>query len=396
MSNRFFNFFSDQSPSTIGILSGILIFCIITICVFIAVIFEQQADPTLSIPLIIAMIFAISIGVFVRKFLLVSSSKMKHLENGAEVDVFAEDTSPTHEEAEISRLRLREAIENISEGFVLYDKNLRLIICNQKFKDLYGYSDEEAARGAKFSTLARLDEERGRLVLDHHENSKLFERYSNGSIGESDIIIQLVDDRWLQVRDRVTFSGNIVSLQAEITDLKRAEEKILHMANHDALTSLPTLRLGTDRLSKSLESAHRDKEMVAVFFIDLDAFKDINDEQGHDAGDHVLKEVALRLGRCIREMDTAARIGGDEFLVILSSVTRMEGVKRIGDNIITSVSRPISWNGDELSVSASIGIALYPDHGETTEGLIKRADTAMYDAKKKGKNCYVLANTKEH
>jgi len=128
-----------------------------------------------------------------------------------------------------------------------------------------------------------------------------------------------------------------------------------------------------------------------VIFIDLDGFKEINDNNGHDAGDHVLKEVAQRLKCSVRQMDTVARLGGDEFLIVLPKINDKSIVGKIGSNVIQSVRKPIHWKGNMLSVSASVGIALHPEHGNESEQLIKQADRAMYEAKRNGKNQYKLA-----
>jgi diguanylate cyclase (GGDEF)-like protein/PAS domain S-box-containing protein len=310
----------------------------------------------------------------------------------AETIAIAEDMASAHDVAETSRQRLYDAIDNISEGFVLYDKDLRLIICNQKFKDLYGYSDEEVAKGVAFQTLADLDKRRGIVSDDEESEHDFFSRYVDEDSQKDGLIIKLADGRWLQVRDRKTSTGNTVSLQTEITHIKEAEERIRHLANHDALTDLPSLRLAMDRLSMAISTSKRNETMSAILFIDLDGFKSINDTMGHAAGDFVLKEIAKRLANTVRKMDTAARIGGDEFLVILSAVSGKSGVVTLADKLVEAVHQPIKWQGQTLTVGASVGIALYPDHGDDAEELLKLADTAMYAAKSAGKNQYTFAS----
>ncbi len=164
-------------------------------------------------------------------------------------------------------------------------------------------------------------------------------------------------------------------------------------AHHDALTGLPSLRLCLDRLSNALIRAKRERDLLAVFFIDLDSFKSINDNFGHEAGDYVLQEAARRLNLSVRQMDTVGRIGGDEFLIILPKINDIAIVERIGTNVITSVKKPIHWKDEQLSVGASVGIALHPRNGDDAKQLIKKADQAMYEAKRNGKNQYALAKT---
>ena len=163
------------------------------------------------------------------------------------------------------------------------------------------------------------------------------------------------------------------------------------MATHDLLTDLPSLRFARDRLSVALNMARRYKKAVAVMFIDLDGFKDVNDTLGHDAGDYVLQQVAKRLLSCVRETDTVTRVGGDEFLIIATEINAPENVAQIARKVIHLVSQPIIFNGRQSVVSASIGIALFPDDGHDMDQLIKKSDEAMYRVKKAGKNgfCFI-------
>lgn len=183
----------------------------------------------------------------------------------------------------------------------------------------------------------------------------------------------------------------ILSIGRDITEQKKAEEKIRHQANHDELTGLPTLRLGRDRLSSAIAMARRNKISVAVLFLDLDGFKDVNDNLGHKAGDHVLNEVAERLTQTVRGTDTVARLGGDEFVIVITEVAEETGHVMAAKKIIKALAEPIGFNGRAINISASIGIALYPEHGETTDELIHKADEAMYVAKNSGKNNYSIA-----
>ena len=178
----------------------------------------------------------------------------------------------------------------------------------------------------------------------------------------------------------------------DISKRKEAEEQIRYLATHDTMTGLPVMRLAKDFLSKSMHRSRRNKKMTAVMFIDLDGFKAVNDNFGHDAGDYVLKQVAHRLLSSVRESDTVARVGGDEFLLIADDIHISQDASRIAGKIIDVVSRPININGNQAAVGASIGIALYPSDGEDMDELIKKADEAMYRIKKAGKNGFVFVN----
>ncbi len=176
-----------------------------------------------------------------------------------------------------------------------------------------------------------------------------------------------------------------------LTRLKKTNEQITHLAYHDFLTSLPNRILFYDRLNQAITKARRDKESIAVLFLDLDGFKVINDTFGHDVGDALLREVSERIVACVRDSDTVARMGGDEFTVILSNVRTPNSSDRVAKKIVEAIARPFALNGKNCSVSASIGIALYPDNGDTADQLVKIADAAMYLAKNGGKNCYRFA-----
>ena len=180
-------------------------------------------------------------------------------------------------------------------------------------------------------------------------------------------------------------------LEAEISERKKIAAELDFLANHDALTGLPSLRLCKDRLDQSLAEARRKRQMSAVMFLDLDGFKEINDRHGHEFGDLVLRATADRIKAGIRETDTVARIGGDEFVIILSSLPQVPIARRIASNLIEQISQPLRVGKAEIVVSASIGIALFPDHGHSAEDLIRAADHAMYRIKHKGKNDFGFA-----
>lgn len=184
-------------------------------------------------------------------------------------------------------------------------------------------------------------------------------------------------------------------LQDEVTERRRAEEMLRHVASHDGLTDLPNRSLMMDRLDKAISRAHRDDKKCAVMFIDLDGFKPINDTLGHDMGDVLLREAASRLELSIRETDTAARFGGDEFVLILTDLNKLDDAPPVAKKVLEMLSQPVDLNGNAASIGASIGIAMYPDHALTAEDLLKQADIAMYAVKESGKNDYAMANPVE-
>ncbi len=205
-------------------------------------------------------------------------------------------------------------------------------------------------------------------------------------------------DRWFLTRAQPCFSEDLrvvrlIGTDTDITDLKYAEMHIEHMATHDFLTGLPNRVLLMDRIALALAQARRSRSQVALLFVDLDGFKPVNDTFGHDAGDEVLRQIAQRLQRGFRATDTIARFGGDEFVVILTQVNQIQDIRLMAGKILGQVEEPIELDeGQTVCVSASIGISLYPADGDTTEQLVKAADSAMYTAKRAGKQSYVFAS----
>lgn len=176
----------------------------------------------------------------------------------------------------------------------------------------------------------------------------------------------------------------------DISERKAAVEQMHHMAHYDFLTDLPNRSLLSERLQRTIIASKRDKNQFALMFLDLDMFKYINDELGHAMGDLLLKEAAKRIQECLRESDTAARIGGDEFVVLLPSIESTQAAQLVAEKIRHALCQPFEISGHSLCISTSIGIASYPEHGTTENTLLKNADTAMYLAKKKGRNTVVL------
>jgi diguanylate cyclase (GGDEF)-like protein len=167
---------------------------------------------------------------------------------------------------------------------------------------------------------------------------------------------------------------------------ERLSRDLEFSATHDHLTGLPNLGLGRDRLEQAIASSRRSMTKTAVLFVDLDGFKAVNDSQGHDAGDLVLVEAARRMSEAVRESDTVARIGGDEFIVVLSGLGGTDMATQAAERIVASLQRPIHVKGREAVIGSSIGIALFPDDGDDAEALLKCSDTAMYGVKRAGKN----------
>ena len=265
-----------------------------------------------------------------------------------------------------------------SDGVVTY--------VNSQFVDISGYSRKELV-GEKLEIFKPGDDSYG----------KIWKKIKQGKVWNGEVCIRNKsdDDYWVNatIVPFVNDTGEIerfLSILTDITKQKRAEKQLRYMANHDVLTGLATIRLGKELLVKTLASARREKNKAAVLFIDLDGFKEVNDRYGHDAGDFVLVTIAERFNSCLRENDSIIRIGGDEFLIISNGLTRRDDAVIVAQKVINVLREPIIVNDKKISLGASIGIALYPDHGDDPEALIKYADEAMYTVKRNVKNDYVF------
>jgi diguanylate cyclase (GGDEF)-like protein len=184
-----------------------------------------------------------------------------------------------------------------------------------------------------------------------------------------------------------------MEIATDITDRKHDEETIKHMAHHDLLTGLPNRILFMDRLEQAIARSRRDKSMLAVMFLDLDKFKPINDSMGHSTGDLILKQISERLTSCMRETDTVARFGGDEFIALITDLKDTKTSTQMAKKLDSVIAEPIILDSNEFSLGVSIGISLYPDHADTSERLISLADEAMYVAKGDTSKDYLYATS---
>ena len=218
------------------------------------------------------------------------------------------------------------------------------------------------------------------IILANEENDDL--SVTTVQAGAQDYLLKPKLDAQNLIRSiRYALERNRLTLT--LNELNKQQQ---YLATHDILTGLPNRELLYDRISQSLAFSHRYQQLFAVLFIDLDNFKMINDSLGHDFGDEILRMTAERLSRCIRSTDTIARLGGDEFTILLNQLNHIEATTTIAQNILQIFYRPFVLHHQEIYMTASIGISIYPDDGHDTKTLLKNADAAMYNAKEKGKN----------
>nr|WP_272901735.1 PAS domain S-box protein [Methylomicrobium sp. RS1] len=275
--------------------------------------------------------------------------------------------------------------DNSSEGMLITDEENRIIAVNSAFTQITGYSAEEVAgKNPRIFSSGMHDKafykEMWNSINTHgFWQGEICDRKKNGETHFKRLTINVL----------LSPEGKIyrhVALFSDITHIKKNEALIWHQANYDALTDLPNRRLFLDRLEQEINKAHRSGASLAVLFIDLDRFKEVNDTLGHQSGDTVLVEAAKRIEKCVRSSDTVSRLGGDEFMVLLTDLDDHSHVEGIAEKILLSLSEPLKLGNDLFFTSGSIGITLYPNDAKTSDELIKNADQAMYVSKNGGRN----------
>jgi len=279
---------------------------------------------------------------------------------------------------------------NIGEGMMVTDAEGRILAVNPAFSLLSGYAEQEVIghrsyeltagrEGCEFfASMVRTIQQTGQW------DGEVWHRHKDGQE-------YLADIRFDTVQDEFGYPFRYVALLSDITEKKASEELIWRQANFDGLTGLPNRRMFYERLRQEMKKSDRSKLPMAVLFVDLDHFKEVNDTMGHDKGDILLKKVAERLTTSMRGTDVVARLGGDEFTGLLGELRNAADVTRTAQEILRQMSAPFDLDGNEqhiAHISSSIGIAIYPQDGKDVETLMKNADQAMYGAKEGGKNRY--------
>jgi diguanylate cyclase (GGDEF)-like protein/PAS domain S-box-containing protein len=301
----------------------------------------------------------------------------------------ARDISQRKRAEESLRLAQR-ALEATGNGIVITDPRQPdnpIVYVNPAFERITGYSQEEVlGRNCRFLHGEEHDQPGTRqlrqTIAAGQEARVVVRNYrKDGAPFWNELLVA-------PVRTEDGSISHFVGVQNDVTEQKRAEENLLHLATHDSLTGLPNRSLLQDRLCQALNHALRTGRQAAVLFIDVDRFKNINDSLGHSVGDLLISAVAQRLRGAVRKMDTVARVGGDEFVVVLTDVSRDSDIVQILPNLIGTIAEPIPVDGHVLQVTASIGISVHPRDGTDVTTLLKNADTAMYRAKDAGRNTF--------
>ena len=286
-----------------------------------------------------------------------------------------------HRAEEYTRLAAK-VFENVSEGILITDHQGQIVSVNEAFTEITGYSAEEVL-GKKPCLLksgqqeAEFYQEMWRSLTETGRwEGELWDRRKSGAVFPVWLTVSAVKHAFGSV-------ANYVGVLRDVTYRKQTEERLRYLATHDPLSGLANRAFFDDALARAILLARRNQQTLAVMLLDLDHFKAVNDALGHAAGDMLLKGVAERLTSCVRDCDVVARLGGDEFIILLSGTTNAQGAADIAQRILSALSKPISVGSTEIAASTSIGISLYPADGEDPEGLLKKADSAMYRAKER-------------
>ncbi|OGS85660.1 MAG: hypothetical protein A2061_05430 [Gallionellales bacterium GWA2_59_43] len=301
-----------------------------------------------------------------------------------------------HAEAALQKSNelLQTVIENVPARIFWKDWTLHYIGCNTHFAQDAGYSRPDMIIGKTdfdmgWKAQAELYRSDDKATMDSGTSKLDYEEPQTTPDGN---MIWLRTSK-VPLRDENNLVIGVLGIYQDITKQRTVEEQIRHLAHFDPLTDLPNRTLFSDRLQQALATARRDKSHLALMFVDLDKFKQVNDRLGHYIGDLLLKEVAKRMQGCVRESDTVARIGGDEFVVLLPSIETAQDAAVVAEKIREAIDRDFVLSGEELLMSVSIGVAVYPEHGKDEHQLAKNADIAMYHAKKGGRNNVMIFQT---
>jgi diguanylate cyclase (GGDEF)-like protein/PAS domain S-box-containing protein len=292
--------------------------------------------------------------------------------------------------AERERRISAEVIDSMAEAVCVTDLEFRFVSANRAFTRMTGY--EQAAIVGQSAAILNCGKHppehyramREAFIREGHWRGELWQRRRDGEEFLCWLEISVVHDA---VGERTHYVG----VMSDITDRKRAEQELRYLANYDTMTGLPNRALLSERLGQAIVRGRHSGHRVAVLFLDLDRFKHVNDSMGHAAGDRMLRAAGARLRACIAPNDTVGRLGGDEFTVVLENLTAAQQAEEVARKLLEAFTVPLHLDsGEDVVISPSIGISLFPDHGQVPSELLKFADTAMYQAKDRGRNTYML------
>jgi diguanylate cyclase (GGDEF)-like protein/PAS domain S-box-containing protein len=319
------------------------------------------------------------------------------------------------EELRRSKDFLNSIIDTIPDPVFVKDKTHRWIVLNAAYANFLGYSLDELAEQSDYTVFSEKEAHQFRQHDDSvfktqqsHQNEETFtdragvahtietKRSLHKDAAGNLFLVGVIRDITARKQMENDLKRTTVELALSNAELLRSTTQLNHLANHDALTGLPNRNLFQERLAQAIARSQQTDELIGILFADLDGFKHINDSLGHDIGDFLLKAVAQRLVGCLRGSDTIARIGGDEFIIILPAIPSAEDAERVAEKLLSTLAQPFAIREHRISVTSSIGISIYPTNANDADELIKSADVAMYQAKQAGKSRYRFAQNQQN
>ena len=289
-------------------------------------------------------------------------------------------------ELQAQNMRFDAALSNMSQGLVMFDADARLVICNQRYLTMHGLEADDIKSGDTLRQMLDRRIAKGTFSGNPEDYIGNLRATINAGMPNTEFV-ELDDGRTFAVVSQPMPGGGWVATHEDVSERRRAEIKIAHMARHDALTDLPNRVLLRERLGEALAHVERGQRL-AVLYLDLDQFKNVNDTLGHSAGDELLRVVAGRLRGCVRDVDTICRVGGDEFFIVQTDIGDVTDAERLARRLVDAVRAPFDLQGHRVMIDASIGIALAPTDGTDANELLKNADMALYGAKGDGRGIY--------
>jgi len=287
---------------------------------------------------------------------------------------------------QLEKQRLDTAVNNIPQGLVVYDSQARVTVCNRRYIEMFGLSPDVAKPGCTMQDLILHRKETGSFDGDVGEFCAAIIR--NVRLGKvTHQITEAPGGRSILIINQPLEAGGWVATIEDVTERRRSEERIMHLAHYDALTDLPNRALFHEKLKQQLARIAPGQQL-AVLYIDIDEFKSVNDTLGHMIGDELLKSVAVSLSQCVSATDFVARLGGDEFAIVQTAVKTSADVIDLMTRVFDAIRDPYECLGHQVTTDASIGIALAPQHGSDLDQILKNADLAMYAAKSAGRRTY--------
>ena len=325
-------------------------------------------------------------AIYLRDTQIPDDDALQLMSKTANVAAIALERSRAEQTLKENEKLMTDILENVSAYIYLKDRQGRYLFANRMLRERFnapmteiiGFDDSKFYDATTAANMRQSDLQ----VLQKGEALRSEENNPNPLTGQTSDYLTIK----LPLRHDDGSIYALCGIATDITEQKEIEEYMRHMAQYDALTNMPNRALFTDRLQQAFATSKRTHEHFGLMFIDLDKFKPVNDTYGHEAGDLLLKEAAQRMQHCVRESDTVARIGGDEFVVLLASLKVDQDAQEVAEKVRHALNLPFEISGHTLNISSSIGVAIYPAHGENEKELVKNADLAMYYAKENGRN----------